>query len=155
MSMFSRDMDIPAVVKPPEPGAELTIKTAVKGLAVQLTTDPQAFGIIVRKAGPNVSVDFSGSGGEKSKWIPMGQLVVRSEVAVAEPGVEITVPTPTASEPTVEKLTAESTTFAPPATGLPATEPTPAGMDTSGMDDTYKEYAEMSAQVSHRAAACS
>jgi hypothetical protein len=61
-------------------------KTMVQqGLAVWLTTDPKQRGIILRKAGKNVQVDFSESGGDPKKFVAYADLSCAAAAASSTP----------------------------------------------------------------------
>jgi CRP-like cAMP-binding protein len=64
----------------------LTSKTATKGLSVFVTAETSMRGVILRKAGKNAQVDFSGSGGDAAKWIGWNEL--STMVALEEPEPE-------------------------------------------------------------------
>ena len=79
------------------PAEPLTLKTVTKGLAVQLQKDTSAKGVVVRKAGKNVQVNFSQSGGEAAKWVACADLEHATDTTDAQQPTEAVV-----DEPSVE-----------------------------------------------------
>ena len=58
----------------PEVAGPLTSKLVKKGMAVRLVSDASSTGTGLKKMGKNAQVDFSASGGDSKKWVPVTDL---------------------------------------------------------------------------------
>jgi hypothetical protein len=90
-------------VRPSSPGSgrPLTGKEARVGLAVERIDAPEMAGIILKKEGGKLQVDFSACGGKPKAWVALGELTVSAEQPEEEE------PAPPEPEEPVEPLRPE------------------------------------------------
>ena len=55
-------------------GAPLKPENVEEGMTVRMVAAPEQTGTVIKRQGARVRVDFSGSGGPKSKWVVCGDL---------------------------------------------------------------------------------
>ena len=61
----------------------MDVEDVVEGAQVVLASDSKRYGRVVKREGQKVRVDFSASGGRKSTWSTVGDLLPRTEADVS------------------------------------------------------------------------
>lgn len=115
-------------------GAVSGTAAVTPGARVQLVSDRTACGVVLKRDGNRVRVDFSASGGKKSRWLVADKLAACTDTSqVPQPEPEpVAVPAPSLAEKPARALSSSS--MQEPASATPQPQPSSADADDLALE---------------------